>query len=105
MSDAENDGEPEGGKALDALHTAADTVGMVPNVRLKDNLVQGAVVLGGTLVAAVVGLFLGPAGERWIGAAAGAVVGLIVSGLASGLVLMVLGWTRTAKKLGKGRPQ
>jgi hypothetical protein len=90
--------------ALEAMHTAADTVGMVPNVRLKDNLIQGGVVLGGTLLSAIVGFFFlpGPHGERWVGAAAGAVFGLIGFGLLSGLVLMVLGWIRAARKIGKG---
>jgi len=101
--------KPAADDALEALHTAADTVGMVPNVRMKDNLIQGAVVLGGALISAIVGYFV--IGEprmhgvdgvfRWYGAAIGGVAGLLGFGLLSGLVLMVLGWVRTARKLKK----
>jgi len=69
----------------------ADKVGIVPNIRKKDNLYQGIAVLSFTAVTTVVGLvFWG-----WpLGAMAGAVIGLIVSGLISGFVLMIIGLTR-----------
>jgi len=80
--------------SIEALHTAADTIGMVPNVRAKDNLVQGAVIGLGTLISVAVGFLLGGG----VGAAIGAVAGLIGFLLVSGGVLMIIGWVRTARK-------
>lgn len=72
----------------------ADKVGLVPNLRVKDNLYQGVVVAVFTLVGAMVGFFLAPATNRSLGVGLGAVAGLVVGGLLSGLVLMVLGLVR-----------
>ena len=87
--------DQQGPSAIEGLHTAADTIGMVPNVRAKDNLIQGLVIGAGTVVSTVVGLCLGGG----VGAAIGAVAGLIGFLLISGGVLMVVGWVRTAKKM------
>lgn len=80
-------------EALETYHKVADTVGLVPNVRGKDNLIQGAVVGIGTIITTVVGWFM----DGGQGAGIGALIGLVGFGLLSGLVLMVLGWIRAAK--------
>jgi hypothetical protein len=72
----------------------ADKVGLVPNLRVKDNLYQGVAVAVLTLAGATVGFFLGPATERSLGIGLGALAGLVVGGLLSGLVLMVVGLLR-----------
>ncbi|HOX05800.1 MAG TPA: hypothetical protein PK280_05320 [Planctomycetota bacterium] len=92
-------GKSKPGKAdgLEAYHTVAETVGMVPNVRFRDNLIQGLVIGIGTLVATLVGLIVGGG----TGAAIGLVCGLVISLLISGAVLMVIGWVRAARKLKK----
>jgi hypothetical protein len=69
----------------------ADKIGLVPNLRKKDNLYQG--------VAVVIGLLLGAAvGWRWKGwpegLLLGAVAGLILGTLLSGVALMIVGWIR-----------
>ena len=78
------------------METLADTVGLVPNIKKNDNLIQGAVVGGGTLVAAV-GTYLVTGNTEQMLIAT--VVALVILGVLSGLVLMVLGWSRTAKKI------
>jgi hypothetical protein len=73
-------------------HAVTDTVGG-PSLRLNDNLIQGAIVIGATLIGAA-------AGYVWhggIGAMIGGAGMMILSALISGLVLMVLGWIRTAR--------
>jgi len=77
-----------------AYHTVAETVGLVPSVRKKDNLYQGLFVLIFTAIAVVVGLVW----QGLMGALVGALLGLIVSGVLSGLVLMVLGLMRAGKR-------
>jgi len=80
-------------KTYDAF---ADKVGLVPNVRLKDNLIQGLVVAAFTLL----GAWLGPAlipSDWGLGSMAvglGALAGLLCGGFVSGLVLMILGLLR-----------
>lgn len=82
--------------SLDAYNTVADTVGMVPNIRAKDNIVQAIAGVMCAAVGAVVGYVLG---QEVIFALLGGVTGLIVGVILTGLVLMVLGWVRTAKKI------
>jgi hypothetical protein len=77
--------------------TVADTVGLVPSLRLKDNLIQAIMVVVITGIAAIVGLLT----NGVAGLAVGALLGLIGSLLISGAVLMVVGWVRTAKKVAK----
>jgi membrane associated rhomboid family serine protease len=74
-----------------AYDQVADKVGMVPNVRLKDNLIQLAVVAIATPLGAVVGWLVGRCG---MAAFFGAVGGLVAGALLSGLVLMVAGLVR-----------
>lgn len=69
----------------------ADKVGLVPNVRKKDNLIQGLAVLAGLLVGALVGWSWKRSFEA---ALLGALIGLVGATLVSGTVLLVLGWRR-----------
>ncbi len=79
--------------ALEAYNTVAETVAG-PSLRWKDNLIQAVCVIGGLLLGAGIGtLFDFP-----IGTAIGAVAGMVASTLISGIVLMVLGWVRAARK-------
>ena len=79
---------PRVGKRYDDV---ADKVGLVPNVRKKDNLYQGLAVLCTLAVSTPIGFVL----WGWpMGVMAGALAGLVVGGLVSGLVLMVIGLTR-----------
>ncbi len=73
----------EGG--MESYNRVAETVGG-PSFRLKDNLVQGIVVVAGTGISAVVGLLMG--GTQ--GLLLGLLGGLVVFGLGSGVVLMVM---------------
>ncbi|MCC7387611.1 MAG: hypothetical protein IT431_02455 [Phycisphaerales bacterium] len=91
--------EPDG---FEVYNRVAETVGLVPNLRLKDNLVQlGAVVVGVILGAGAGAAFArsrgGAGSELLIGAGAGALLGFIVFGVLSGVVLMVVGWVRALK--------
>ncbi|MCC6897323.1 MAG: hypothetical protein IT377_00030 [Polyangiaceae bacterium] len=81
-------------RELQAYHRLADTVGLVPNIRRKDNLLQAAIVGGGTLPCVAIGAIW--AGGR--GALIGALIGLVGFGLISGLVIMVLGLVRAQQK-------
>jgi hypothetical protein len=69
----------------------ADKVGLVSNLRAKDNLFQGIFVAGMTVLGAVV---LGVIGGRPMGVLGGAVLELVVGVLVSGRVLMVRGLRR-----------
>ncbi|CAG0977557.1 hypothetical protein PHYC_01586 [Phycisphaerales bacterium] len=87
---------------MEAYHRVADTVGGVPNLRPKDNIVQTLVVVAAAALGALTGWVLVLARVLdWrpvMGAIAGGVAGLILGTLASGLVLMVLGWKRSLRK-------
>ena len=79
----------------------ADRVGLVPNVRKKDNLYQGIFVLAFTFIGLAVGWFWDGApirevlGDNWPSRVVfGALAGLVVGTLLSGLVIMVLGFLR-----------
>ncbi len=75
------------------MHLIADTVGLVPNIRKRDNLIQGGVVLGGTALLATIGYVL----DGTFGALLGTLAGLVILGLITGTVIMVLGWIRAGK--------
>lgn len=75
-------------------HRVADTVGGLPNLRVKDNLYQTIFILIVTAAAAIAGYILGGAA----GAILGVLFGLLGSVLLSGIVLMVLGFIRAARK-------
>jgi hypothetical protein len=82
------------GGAVETYNTVAETVGLVPSLRWKDNVIQGVVVLAITGIAAVVGLLT----NGMEGLLVASLVGLLASLLISGAVLMVVGWVRAAKK-------
>lgn len=75
------------GSTYDVLQ---DKVGLVPNVRMKDNLIQAAV----TAIAVVLGLAVGGVAGGKEGALAGVLGGLVLGGLGSGFVLMIVGLLR-----------
>jgi uncharacterized membrane protein len=102
--DSQETGDDAGESSFEEYHTIADTVGMVPSFRARDNIIQGAFIGIFTLIAAVVGFFVGASiAGPWIGAALFAVGGLIVSAFLSGLVLMIIGLVRGKRKLEKRR--
>src|SRR5262245_13678915 len=79
----------------------ADKVGLLPNVRKKDNLYQGICVLACAVVGLVLGWFWDGAairdfvGDAWpVRMVIGALVGLVAGALLSGVVLLVLGLLR-----------
>ena len=82
---------PEPNRTVEQYHEIADTVGLVPNVRKKDNVIQGIAVAGTTVVGVAIGAVVGGATEA---ALIGALGGLVVGGFVSGLVLMVVGLVR-----------
>ena len=86
---------PKKKSAVDTMHVVSDTVGFAPNIRLKDNVIQGIVVGAGTLLSAL-GAYLTDGSTET--ALLGALGGLIVFALLSGLVIMVLGWIRVMKR-------
>jgi hypothetical protein len=77
-------------KSYDAF---ADKIGMVPNVRFKDNVIQGIVVVVFALIGALGGYYVT---SDLSGAGYGALAGLTTGGFLSGLVLMVVGLSRKA---------
>ena len=92
-----DDAKAPGKSKRETYDTVADTVGLVPSLRLMDNVIQGVTVVVVTGIGALVG-FLTNGGA---GLAVGSLVGLIGSLLVSGAVLMVVGWVRAAKKVSK----
>jgi hypothetical protein len=89
-------GKPD--DAREAYEIVADVVGGVPSLRWKDNVIQGLSLLGASLVGMPIGWLA--AGEWW-GLLVGAFCGLLGGLLLSGIVLMILGWIRTARKVKK----
>ncbi len=93
--------EPDG---LETYQRVAETVGMLPSMRWRDNLIQAVIVIAGALVGTLLGLWfvssdrLGEDVPSWAGLAAGAVGGAVVACLLSGVVLMILGWVRALRK-------
>lgn len=63
-------------------------------MRVKDNVLQAAIVIGCTLLGAAIGWLV----NRGIGAAIGGVCAMLVSTFLSGVVLMVLGWVRATSR-------
>jgi len=86
---------------LESYQRVAETVGGVPSLRVKDNVVQALVVLGSGAIGAGVGAALvwteAVQSAMWFMAVVCGVGGMVVSTLISGLVLMVLGFVRAAK--------
>lgn len=92
--------------ALEGYHTAADTVGLIPSLRWKDNLFQAVFIVVVTGVCALIGLLANPLGgvpgqgpSARMSALLLGIGGLIGSFFLSGLFLMVLGWIRASKKI------
>lgn len=83
-------------QGLETYNTIAETVGLIPSLRVKDNLIQAIVIGVITCISVVIGGTVGGT----TGALFAALVGLVVSLLLSGFVLMILGWVRAIKKLG-----
>jgi len=80
---------------LETYNTIAETVGGVPTLRVKDNVIQAVAILLSLVLGVIIGFAVGGVG----GALAGAFAGLLAGLLISGTVLMVVGWLRAAKKL------
>lgn len=82
----------------DAYNFVADKVGMVPNVRLKDNVIQAVAVIIGMVLGGLAGVLYaaaqGPAQSMLLSAIIGIVVGMVVGVFLSGLVLMIVGLRR-----------
>ncbi len=83
--------EPEERKHDHGYHQVADKVGLVPNVRMKDNLIQGITCLTFALLAGLVG---GVTTGHGMGILSGCLLGLIIGGFVSGGALMVIGLFR-----------
>ena len=77
---------------LEDYQRIAETVGG-PSLRWKDNVIQAGIVVGCTLLGALVGAV----GWGWMGVLFGGAGMMIASTLISGLVLMVLGFVRLGK--------
>jgi len=89
MSDPRTDPPSQLSAAYDR---ASRSVGMLPTLRLRDNIIQAIVVLFGTFLGAAIGYFLSNHDPRAM--ALGAAIGLIASGLLTGFALIILGWRR-----------
>lgn len=81
-------------------HKVAETVGLIPSLRIGDNLIQLAIVIVGAVIGAGIGALavVGSEPGWWFGALIGGVTGLIIATFLSGLVLMVFGWIRALRK-------
>lgn len=77
-------------QTVNPYHTVADTVGLVPNLRWKDNVFQAAFIFAALIVGLVIGYFVGDLPGLFVGA----IIGLIAGTLLSGITLMVIGWIR-----------
>jgi len=83
-------------KGSEDYQRVADTVGMVPSLRWKDNVIQLVCVVAGAIVGAAAGYFI--AGQEPVGAMFGGVLGLVAALFISGIVLMILGFVRARKR-------
>jgi DNA-directed RNA polymerase subunit RPC12/RpoP len=68
----------------------SDKIGLVPNIKKKDNVFQALFTLAFTIVGTLIGLV----GWGGVGAGIGALAGISVGGLISGVILCVVGLTR-----------
>jgi hypothetical protein len=82
-----------GRSGFEVYEAVAQTVGLIPSLRLKDNLIQGVVIALGGLVGLSLGILLG--GSSW--ALLGSLIGLVSSLLLSGFVLMIVGFVRVIR--------
>ena len=82
-------------ESYDEYQQIADTVGMIPSLRIKDNVIQG-IVVG---LFAIIGTIIGYVQEETgIGALAGLAGGLIVGIILTGVVLAIQGLIRFSKR-------
>ncbi len=86
-----------GRSGFEAYQTVAETVGLIPSLRLKDNLYQAAVLIIGGLLGLGLGTLLG--GSGWT--MPGLLIGLAVFLFLSGFVLLILGFVRLGSKKGR----
>lgn len=91
---APQDQHTQRAEAYSDYQRVADTVGMVPNVRLKDNLYQ---LIAGA-IGAVVGAFFGFALGGTAGVVIGGLAGFVVVALFWGIGLGIVGAIRGVKK-------
>lgn len=82
-----------GESAFETYQHVAETVAG-PSFRLSDNLIQGVVVIAATAIGALIGYL----SRGYIGALIGGAGMMILSTLFTGIVLMVLGWVRVARR-------
>ncbi len=105
--DAQEGGAPDGMGVVESYNAVAETVGFMPSMRVRDNVLQIVFVVAVTGVCALVGWYsTGQSGAtawtmpRQTGALIAGVIGLIASTFLSGLVLMVLGFVRALRRRG-----
>ncbi len=84
---------PEG--PLEPYNRTAETIGMIPTLRWSDNLMQAVAVAGGTALGVLVGYLLGGGSFAILGA----LIGLVLSTLVSGLALMLAGLARGRRRV------
>jgi hypothetical protein len=85
---------PAPASGTESYQKIADTVGMVPSLRWKDNVIQAVSIVIGAIVGAAVGWLFG---REAIFAVVGAIGGLVAALFISGIVLMFLGWRRAGR--------
>lgn len=78
-----------GGASMQGYDFVADKIGGVPNVRLKDNLIQGLSILATTVLGVLIGLLVNGYIGAVIGFAIGSIGGLLVSGLVLGIIGLI----------------
>jgi|688.fasta_scaffold1416859_1 uncharacterized membrane protein YeaQ/YmgE (transglycosylase-associated protein family) len=85
--------------ALEQINRVADTIAG-PNLRLKDNVMQAMACAAGVVLGAIAGAVLSSmyGFELPMALILGAIGGLVVGLFGSGIVLMVLGFVRAAKR-------
>ena len=87
---------PRPNEGLENYQRVADTVGMVPSLRWKDNVIQLVCVIAGAIMGAGAGYLI--AGREPFGAAIGGILGLVAALFISGIVLMILGFMRARRR-------
>tara|TARA_B100000945_G_scaffold236796_1_gene192846 strand:- start:1176 stop:1502 length:327 start_codon:yes stop_codon:yes gene_type:complete len=82
-------------ESYDEYQQIADTIGMIPSLRMKDNVIQGVVVSLFAIIGTIIGYVREETGT---GALAGLAGGLIVGIILTGVVLAIQGLFRFFKK-------
>ena len=90
----DGNGPERSSDAFETYHNIAETLGGLPTVRKKDNLIQGLAILLSTTLGIIIGwISHGTTGAIGLGLG-GMILGLVLSGL----TLMILGWVRLGKR-------